>query len=73
MPDKPPPVFRDKDIEAEARAVLRETIERSGWYRNLPKAERERLIAQDVDRNWPLMIKDAVKRLEERKDRNSDA
>jgi len=63
MSDQP----SDVEIEAEARAILRETIERSGWYQTLPKAEREKLIARDVDRNWHLMIRDAMKRLEERK------
>ena len=58
--------IRDEEIEAEARTILRETIERSGWYQNLRQAERELLIAQDVDRHWHLMITDAMKRLEQR-------
>jgi hypothetical protein len=57
--------LRDDDIEAEARALLRETIERSGWYQSLPKAEREKRIEADVDRHWSLMVPDAMKRLEQ--------
>jgi hypothetical protein len=61
------PTTTDEEIEAEARAVLRETIQRSGWYQNLRGSEREQLIAQDVDRHWHVMIADAVKRLEQRR------
>jgi hypothetical protein len=38
------PTITDKEIEAEARAMLRETIDRSGWYPTLRREERERLI-----------------------------
>jgi hypothetical protein len=57
---------RDEEIEAEARAMLRETIQRSGWYRSLPEEERTRRIEQDVDQNWPMMLQEARKRLEQR-------
>lgn len=57
--------LRDDDIEAEARALLRETIERSGWYQSLPKAEREKRIEQDVEQHWRLMVPDVMKRLEQ--------
>ena len=57
---------RDEKIEAEARAMLRETIQRSGWYRSLPEEERNRRIEQDVDQNWPMMLQEARKRLEQR-------
>lgn len=56
--------LHDKEIEARARAMLRETIERSGWYPSLPGDERRRLIERDVERNWHLMIADARKALE---------
>jgi hypothetical protein len=65
--------LRDEDIEAEARALLRETIERSGWYQTLRRAEREKRIEADVDQHWSLMIPDAMKRLEERLRGHSDA
>ncbi len=65
--------FRDKEIEAEARAILREMIERSGWYPALRKAEREKLIERDIEYHWHLMRTEAVKRLEQRWDRSSDA
>jgi len=66
MPDKQTPA-RDQEIEVKARAILRETIERSGWYKNLRRDEREQLIAQDVDRHWHLMISDTIKLLEQRR------
>ena len=59
--------IRDEEIEAEARAILREAIERSGWYRGLPEAERSKRIEEDVGRNWPLMLREARRRLEQRK------
>ena len=63
--------FRDEEIEAEARAILREMIERSGWYPTLRKAEREKLIERDVEYHWHLMRAEAVKRLEQRQERHS--
>ena len=54
----------DEDLEAMARAILRETIERSGWYPALRGEERRRLIERDVERHWPLMIEEARKRRE---------
>ena len=62
MPDGRSPI-PDDDIEAEARAMLRETIERSDWYPTLRREERELLIQQDVDRHWHLMIDEARRRL----------
>lgn len=64
--------LRDEEIEAEARALLRETILRSGWYPGLRKEDRDRRIEQDVDRHWHLMRDEAVKRLERRGDRAPD-
>ncbi len=43
---------RDEEIEAEARALLRDAIERSGWYPNLRGKERQERIEQDVDLHW---------------------
>jgi hypothetical protein len=65
MPDGRP-LIRDDQIEAEARAILRETIQRSGWYPGVSKAVRAQLIEQDVDRHWHLMKNDAMRRLERR-------
>jgi hypothetical protein len=59
--------IRDEEIEAEARAMLREAIQRSRWYPHLPEEERNRRIERDVEENWPLMLADARKRLEQRK------
>jgi hypothetical protein len=55
----------DDEIEAEARALLRETIQRSRWYSSLSEERRRQLIDGDVDRHWPVMVPDARKRLEQ--------
>ena len=54
------------EVEAEAKAMLRATIEASGWYPDLKPQEREARIEQDVDTNWRLMADEARRRLEER-------
>jgi hypothetical protein len=53
----------DDEVEAEARAMIRETIERSGWYPELRGKFRQERIDQDIERLWHLMIADARKRL----------
>jgi hypothetical protein len=62
---------RDDEIEAEARALLRETIQSSRWYSSMPEEKRHHLIEGDVDRHWPVIIQEARKRLEQRQ--TSDA
>jgi hypothetical protein len=52
------------EIEVKARTLLRETLERAGWYPILRRIEREKRIAQDVDLHWHLMVPEARKRLE---------
>jgi hypothetical protein len=54
----------DDEVQALARAILCETIERSGWYPSLSRSEREKRISQDVDLHWHLMVPEAQKRLE---------
>ena len=49
-------LIRDEQIEAEARAMMRATIEKSGWYPNLQGAALQRRIQQDVDLHWHLML-----------------
>ena len=46
--------------------MLRETIENSGWYPELPRKQRLEQIEQDVERHWHLMIDQTRKRLEQR-------
>ena len=53
----------DDQIEAEARAMMRDTIERSGWYPLLQGKWRQERIDQDVERHWHLMINEARKRV----------
>jgi hypothetical protein len=53
-------------VEAEARALLKEAIERSGWYPVLSPTERDKRIEQDVERYWHVMAQDAAQRLLDR-------
>jgi hypothetical protein len=55
----------DAEIEALAREMLRETIERSGWYPELRGEFRAQRIEQDVQQQWYLMVAVARQRLEE--------
>ena len=56
-----------KEIEAEARRLLRKQIERSAWFRNgMTEDERRVRIAQEVDAWWHLKIEEAMHRLRER-------
>ena len=57
-------VTPDDEIEAKARALLRETIERAGWYPSLRRIERDKRIEQDIDLHWRLMVPEARKRFE---------
>ena len=59
----------DDEVIALAKALLRQTILASGWYPSLRDAQRQKRIDQDVDLHWPLMLRDARKRLEEEQDR----
>ncbi len=56
---------RNEQIEAEARALLRDAIERSGWYPDLHGERRQERIEQDVDLHWPLMLSEARRRLDQ--------
>ncbi len=58
----------DDEVIALAKAILRQTILASGWYPSLRDADRQKRIDQDVDLHWPLMLRDARKRLEEEQD-----
>ena len=55
-------------VEARARAMLRETIERSGWYPAVSGKERQQLIERNVERHWPLMVSKVTEGLEQRRD-----
>jgi hypothetical protein len=56
----------DDEVELEARAILRETIQRSGWYPTLSERDRQAAIERDVDQHWPVMIREAKQRLKNR-------
>jgi predicted secreted Zn-dependent protease len=47
--------------------MIRDMIQCSRWYPGLPEEERNRRIEADVELNWPLMLTDARKHLEQRK------
>ena len=55
--------LKDDDIEAEARSIIRKRIQDVGWYPRASKEERKRLIEQDVDRHWHLLLHEAARRL----------
>jgi hypothetical protein len=61
----------DEEVIAMAKAILRQTILKSGWYPSLSDTDRQKRIDQDVDLHWPLMLRDARKRLEEEQDGGS--
>jgi hypothetical protein len=54
----------DAEIEALAREMLHETIERSGWYPELGPEDRAKRIEEDVERLWHLKTLEARKQLE---------
>ena len=57
--------FADQ-VEAEARRLLRERIERLPWYPHMKPAEREATIKADVDRYWRVMQPEPIQSLEAR-------
>ncbi len=62
------PEVTERQIEIEARRILREKIKRMPWHAGLPPEERKRLIEADIDRWWHLEIAEAARRLKERSD-----
>jgi hypothetical protein len=61
------PTIRNEDIELEARAMLRERIERTPWFQHgMTRKQRQAAIEREVDRTWHLFIFDAVQRLVDR-------
>jgi hypothetical protein len=48
--------LHDKEFEAKARSMLRETIERSGWYPALHGPKHQQLIERDVEQHWHLAL-----------------
>ncbi len=51
-------------IEATARAMLRERIEATPWFRiRMTQKQRQAAIEKDVEAYWHLFINDAAKQL----------
>jgi hypothetical protein len=65
-------LIRDEQLEAEARAMMRATIEKSGWYPSLRGEARQRRIEQDVDLHWHLMLPKVRERLEQCRSRHRE-
>ena len=61
------PTISNDEVEAEARALLREQIDRSPWYRgSLTDEERQSRIQLEVDAWWHLKVEEAARRLVDR-------
>ncbi len=60
------PEATEKQIEAEARRILRAKINRFPWHQGCSPEERKRRIEADVDRWWHLEIEEAAWRLHDR-------
>jgi nucleotidyltransferase/DNA polymerase involved in DNA repair len=57
----------NEEVELEARALLREKIERTPWFRSgMTRAQRQNTIEREVDRLWHLFVHDAAQRLIDR-------
>ncbi len=60
------PEVTEKQIEAEARRILRAKIKRMPWHAGCSPEERRRRNEADVDRWWHLEVEDATRRLPDR-------
>ena len=50
------------EIEALARAMLRQRIEHTPWFRiRMTERQRQAAIDRDVDEHWRLFVPDAVR------------
>ena len=58
------PTISNDEVEAEARAILRDQIDRSQWFREgLTEEERRQRIQLEVDAWWHLKVEEAARRL----------
>ncbi len=53
----------NKDIEAEARDLLRKQIQESAWYPWMKEADRRKRIDEDVNRYWYVKVSEASRKL----------
>ena len=61
------PTIRNDEVEAEARAILRDQINRSPWFREgLSDDERQERIGLEVGAWWHLTVEEAACRLIDR-------
>jgi hypothetical protein len=60
-------ILSDEEVEIEARAMLRERIERTPWFQHgMTRKQRQAAIEREVDRTWHLFLFDAAQRLVDR-------
>ena len=60
-------ILSDEEVEIEARAMLRERIERTPWFQHgMTRKQRQTAIEREVDQTWHLFILDAAQRLVDR-------
>ena len=61
------PTVSNDEVEAEARAILRDQIDRSPWFREgLTDVERQERIQREVEAWWHLKVEEAAHRLIDR-------
>jgi hypothetical protein len=51
-------------VEAQARTMLRETLQRQRWYSQRWQEDQDRLIERDVELMWRMMAEAARERME---------
>ena len=62
------PGVTQRQIEVEARRLLREKLKRMPWHQGCSPEERKRRIEADVDAWWHLEAEEAARRLKARLD-----
>jgi hypothetical protein len=55
----------EAEVEAQAKTMLRETLQRSRWYPQHWREDWDRLIERDVELMWRVMAEAARQRLEQ--------
>ena len=61
------PTISNDEVEVDARALLREQLMRSPWFREgLSDDERQKRIGLEVDAWWHLKVGEAARRLIDR-------
>ena len=56
-----------RQIQIEARCILREKLKRFPWHQGCSPEERRRRIEEDVEKWWHLKVGEAIRRLAEKR------